>query len=335
MRKEPTRTPSDGGSNSPLEADAGFPIRWRGYDRRAVDRYVGQLTSDYRRLEAKLAFLDHLIVAEEVREPSRASMTPGGASNDSHHVDATPVIDVDPTSLIQVNPTPVNQAGPTPVIQSTPDVERSVDATVDVRLLERWRAGRAAAATAAPALSFLFTSMSGRWPTQQTIILVASVISGLALSALLYSRAVADGRPRTDPAMITSEAGQRGDQVGKSGSRRMTDIALSPLSAGGDPLVTQGGTAHGPSALMVLLHAERECWVRATVDGKNGTDYLLKAGAEITLRAADEVLLRIGDASALTILVNGEPLGEVGRSGEVVTRRITRDQTRQRTLEAL
>ena len=38
-----------------------FPLRWRGYDRAAVDLYLRQLAGSYDRMQARLAFLEDLI----------------------------------------------------------------------------------------------------------------------------------------------------------------------------------------------------------------------------------------------------------------------------------
>jgi len=74
--------------------------------------------------------------------------------------------------------------------------------------------------------------------------------------------------------------------------------------------------------LIVQLSATRPCWVTATVDGRRVIDRLLSVGDRTTVDVRREIVLTAGDASALTITLNGAEARPLGKSGEVVTARV-------------
>jgi hypothetical protein len=78
------------------------------------------------------------------------------------------------------------------------------------------------------------------------------------------------------------------------------------------------------AALTVLLSAERQCWIRATIDGERVIERLLEADQELVVTARESVLLRVGDAGALSTTINGKRAQRFGGPGEVITRQITR-----------
>jgi cytoskeletal protein RodZ len=76
--------------------------------------------------------------------------------------------------------------------------------------------------------------------------------------------------------------------------------------------------------LTITLRAVRECWVSVTVDGTKLFESLLPAGEQRTIEAVREVLLTAGDASAVTLIINGAEAKPLGTPGEVVTVRVDR-----------
>ena len=76
---------------------------------------------------------------------------------------------------------------------------------------------------------------------------------------------------------------------------------------------------------MLTISALKPCWIRTIVDGGQQMERVLQANDTVMLHATNEVLLRVGDASALSLLVNNRPIRALGRSGEVVTQLITRE----------
>ena len=67
------------------------------------------------------------------------------------------------------------------------------------------------------------------------------------------------------------------------------------------------------------------CWVSAVSDGERVLYRLMRPGERTLIEARREMIVRIGDAGALTYAVNGTPGQPLGRSGEVVTVRISGD----------
>jgi hypothetical protein len=74
--------------------------------------------------------------------------------------------------------------------------------------------------------------------------------------------------------------------------------------------------------LVVRLSVKRPCYVSATVDGEKKIDRLLQPGDQQTLEARREMVVTAGDASAVTMTLNGAPAKPLGRTGEVVTVRL-------------
>jgi len=100
--------------------------------------------------------------------------------------------------------------------------------------------------------------------------------------------------------------------------------AIGAVRASATPATAvQGLPADG--RIRVVLSPRAECWLSARLDGEPGVSRLLAAGEEITLEADQEIVLKLGDAGAVSITVNGEPMRVLGRPGEVVTARIAQD----------
>ena len=74
--------------------------------------------------------------------------------------------------------------------------------------------------------------------------------------------------------------------------------------------------------LTVGLSFTRQCWVSATVDGRRAIERVLQPGDSQTLEVASELVLTAGDASAVAMTLNGSETKPLGKSGEVVTRRV-------------
>ncbi len=80
--------------------------------------------------------------------------------------------------------------------------------------------------------------------------------------------------------------------------------------------------------LSVILTARGMCWVRSVVDGSNVVERLMQPGESMLVWAREEVLLRAGDGAALELTINGHDPMPLGRAGQVVTRRITRENVK-------
>lgn len=65
---------------------------------------------------------------------------------------------------------------------------------------------------------------------------------------------------------------------------------------------------------------EREAWLEVAADGEVVLAQVAPPGFTRSFDAREEVSITSGDAGAVTVSVNGQDLGPMGRSGEVVTR---------------
>ena len=74
--------------------------------------------------------------------------------------------------------------------------------------------------------------------------------------------------------------------------------------------------------LTVALSVTRPCWVSATVDGEKKIERLLQPGDAQTLDVTQDLVLVAGDASAVSMTLNGAEAKPLGKTGEVVTRRL-------------
>ena len=86
--------------------------------------------------------------------------------------------------------------------------------------------------------------------------------------------------------------------------------------------------AAAPSApardeLTAALRVKQPCWVTATIDGRKTLDRLLQAGEQPTFDVRREMVLTVGDASAISMTLNGAAARPLGNAGEVVTTHVT------------
>ena len=90
------------------------------------------------------------------------------------------------------------------------------------------------------------------------------------------------------------------------------------------PTAPVAGTA-GDDRVTVALTMTRSSWVSAIVDGEKQVERRLQPGEQRTLQVRRELVLTVGDAGGVEIVVNGTAAGPLGKDGEVVTKRLTRD----------
>ena len=75
--------------------------------------------------------------------------------------------------------------------------------------------------------------------------------------------------------------------------------------------------------LRVELRPSRSCWVSASADGASVVYRLLQPEEHTVVEAYKVITLKVGDAGAVAYSINGTPGRPLGRSGEVVTVKIT------------
>jgi cytoskeleton protein RodZ len=80
--------------------------------------------------------------------------------------------------------------------------------------------------------------------------------------------------------------------------------------------------------LTIVLTPRADCWISASTDGRPVVERLLEPGEQVVLKARRSVVFKVGDASAVSLQVNGAIGRELGGPGEVVTTRIDQDNFR-------
>lgn len=73
-----------------------------------------------------------------------------------------------------------------------------------------------------------------------------------------------------------------------------------------------------PERLSVVLSFVQDCWVETVVDGRRRTSELRAGGESVSIEADDYVLLTLGNASVVSIEVNGRPFPLPAGSSRVV-----------------
>jgi len=94
----------------------------------------------------------------------------------------------------------------------------------------------------------------------------------------------------------------------------------------GEPTAPPPPVAASPpvrAELTVAFSVKRPCWVTATIDGQKTLDRLLQAGEQQTIDVRRELVLTVGDASAVSMTLNGAAARPLGKTGEVVTTHVT------------
>jgi hypothetical protein len=109
--------------------------------------------------------------------------------------------------------------------------------------------------------------------------------------------------------------------VVKAASER--PIVPTPLAPPAEPAAARAVVSVPTEQLAVKVSTTRPCWVAATVDGERVIGRILQPGEQQTFDVRREILLTAGDAEALTMTLNGAAARPLGKSGEVVTTRLT------------
>jgi cytoskeleton protein RodZ len=77
------------------------------------------------------------------------------------------------------------------------------------------------------------------------------------------------------------------------------------------------------AAIRLELNASAEAWVRVTSDGKSLFTGVLQPGEARVFEGQSRVTLRTGNAAALAVTFNGQPVGEIGAPNQVRTMQFT------------
>jgi Domain of unknown function (DUF4115) len=132
--------------------------------------------------------------------------------------------------------------------------------------------------------------------------------------------------PSARPATVASNG--RATTVPVSTNAGASAAAGAGAGAAGAPAspIKGGGTALATSdPLRIAINAAGPCWIRVKGDGAVRYQGLLQAGDKQSAESQNTLELLIGDAGQFRFSINGRPGRSLGKSGEVVVARITRE----------
>jgi cytoskeleton protein RodZ len=100
-------------------------------------------------------------------------------------------------------------------------------------------------------------------------------------------------------------------------------------SASKSPNGLTASTTAPAQEFVVVVKTTKESWVSSRADNKSEPGRLLAANSEATFRARNHLQLSIGNAGGVEVSFNGNPMGSVGKEGEVKTLVFTPEGPRQ------
>jgi len=90
------------------------------------------------------------------------------------------------------------------------------------------------------------------------------------------------------------------------------------------PVETPASAAIPQDGVNVQARFSDDCWTRVFVDGVYVYEGVPTAGQVLDWHGAESVTIRVGNASAISVSMNGQDFGNLGALGEVVERTYTR-----------
>ncbi len=91
----------------------------------------------------------------------------------------------------------------------------------------------------------------------------------------------------------------------------------APVSAAVQSSTPQPVTPQPVTPINILIKAREECWISATIDGKNSYEGLLLASGAKKISAQHRAVIRAGNSGAVDIFFNGSKVPTDGQNGEV------------------
>ena len=157
----------------------------------------------------------------------------------------------------------------------------------------------------------------------------------IAGAVLYFAAAGRSGKPEAPPANVTTPAPVPGPGAAPAPESSAAPAAPGPPAPAAVPPAVAPTAARPPAAqasappvvpgpaekLTVVLSVKRPCFVSASVDGERTIERLLQPGEQQTIEVQREMVITAGDASAITLTLNGAVAKSLGKTGEVVTAR--------------
>jgi cytoskeleton protein RodZ len=144
------------------------------------------------------------------------------------------------------------------------------------------------------------------------LLLLAAVVGSLYYVGLGAQSAGEDPEPR-QPA-----------QQDAAGDRQPRAGGAPPAADDGAPERPQPAAAPQPETLSVVVSVDGDpSWLSVLTDGRLAYEQIAQPGFSQSFEAQREVSIKTGNAGAVGVEVNGQDLGKLGESGEVLTREFT------------
>lgn len=285
-----------------------FRTRWLGYDRVEVNRFLDQVAADRQFLKDRVNHLESVVGAQsgadEAGIATRLQDDPrvreAQQLQNERLKDLTREMAVcvrNSASLLQKAHELFNTDMPPSVAAPQPEPGSLLTGLTEAEEPEPHRATPATRRLAYVGLALL--AVGGGAVTAVTRTPAAAFHSSATLVAQEASPSRQEGAPRPEPAAL---------------------VAKAP-----DAPSDESSQAADQQGLALTLTATSPCWIRSSVDGAHAVERLMQPGEALVVWGHEEVVLRVGDGAALTVTINGLAAAPLGRAGEVVTRRITRE----------
>jgi len=137
--------------------------------------------------------------------------------------------------------------------------------------------------------------------------LAAVIVAGI----LVYALFLYDQSGKTIPPAPLPSAPETPAQASTEGPMP------AAAETAGRPALTAGGKMHN-----LVIEAHELTWIRITADRGAPYEALLRPGDRIERTASDHFQLDIGNAGGLHLTFQGKPLGNLGKSGQVIHLRL-------------
>ena len=160
----------------------------------------------------------------------------------------------------------------------------------------------------------------------------ALLVAVLALAAVVGSLYyVGRGAQSNGESPEQAPPGSEQKQAANGPQQRADQPAAEEGPQGGPQRNAQGGGAGDqpapppqPETLTVQVSVEGDpSWLSILADGELSYEQIAEPGFSQTFRAQREISIKTGNAGAVGVVVNGQDLGRLGESGEVLTRDFT------------
>ena len=124
--------------------------------------------------------------------------------------------------------------------------------------------------------------------------------------------AASGGMIRQEPPVVRSSASSSKESVSPAAEPSMESATAAAAS------VNRG--------VEVSAKFTGRCWIQAVTDGKVVYEGTAEPNQTLSWKGADRIAVTVGNAGAVDIVYNGRSLGRLGKEGDVVEKRFTRDK---------